>query len=113
LLLIAADDPAPSSLTAEEALSAWRDATTRVPRQRCAPATGDEITVCARPDPVADRQRLPLPDERGPRAGARTAIGEAQHDPGPPCNIRGCGGIDLVKLGQVLGAAVEAAIGDE
>lgn len=69
--------PVPATRTpAEQAISLYgaEHGPTRLPRP-CRPATGDTITVCGT---INGRSpyRVPLPDERAPRDGPRTATGE-------------------------------------
>jgi hypothetical protein len=96
-------------VTAEQALATYHSMTDTA-QKRCQKGNSkDDIIVCA-----ADGQRfrLPLPDEREPRDGPRTATGEipSATSSGPSCPPRGCpGGAkfmeavgNLIKLGKAI-----------
>lgn len=48
--------------------------------------------------PVGTKHRLPLPHEREPYDGPCRPVGEARMDPGPPCPLIGCAGVNLLKV---------------
>ena len=68
--------PSERDTPAERAIALYKaEHGPRVPVVPCRPASSDTITVCGTPGALSP-DRIPLPDERGPRASPRTATGE-------------------------------------
>ncbi|NIJ08606.1 hypothetical protein FHS31_002227 [Sphingomonas vulcanisoli] len=82
----------------------------------CRRSTHDEITVCGKTDGRSP-DRLPLPDQGGPRAGPRTATGEMPSTAGgvggsPALQGKGAGLTLTVPLGTGTAPAHTAVTGN-
>lgn len=105
--LVVSMPAAAQETSAEQALSRYGELTSVAPRRRCeGSGDPDEILVCARRQPSP---RLPLPAERGARAGPRTATGEVAAASAAPVRPGSCG----TRAGEVCngGLPVFQAVG--
>jgi len=91
------------ALTAEAALANYAALTAVRATPACArDADPDEIVICGRDE--SPRQRLPLPNDRGPRAWARTATGDVS-------GAAGAGAVSCIGCGVFVGVNIPKSIG--
>ena len=90
-------------LSAEEALATSHAMTGVAAAADCPrdPFDPDQIMVCGSDESA--RQRLPLPAERGPRAGPRGATGELPAASAAPVRTASCG---VIQNGEICGGGL-------
>ncbi|WP_116091209.1 hypothetical protein [Sphingomonas crusticola] len=100
----------PNSRTtpAQQAIALYRDQYRHGYAPCPVPTHANEVVVCGN-GRGGSANRLPLPDERGPRAGPRTATGEIPGASGGLANPDSCGPVDCGGGGPVNLIAAAAA----
>jgi hypothetical protein len=111
--------PVPGRITpVDESIALYRDMYAHQTFKACPPARPGEITVCGR-GRGGSPERLPLPDERGPRDSPRQPTGEIPSAAAglaaasTPCDGIGCGpkeGINLLMTPMVVVKAIRTLV---
>jgi hypothetical protein len=111
----------PRTTPAEDAIALYQTTFAHQTFKPCPPARPGEITVCGR-GRGGSPERLPLPDERGPRDSPRQPTGEVPRAAvglaaaSDKCDGIGCGpkiGVNLLKAPRVLVQAIHGLIDPE
>lgn len=111
-----APPPASKTTPVEQSIALYKDVYRHGVPAPCPPAKAGEVVVCGS-GRGGSTERVPLPDERGPRDGPRTAVGEmpkgteALTMATERCGPNGCGGQPGINLLTVPFRAIKIVHG--